>query len=247
MDIGSQTHVGEIATHYPATIRVFQRYGIDFCCGGKRPLGEVCGERKLSFVDLKQDLEVALAAPREPGPSWDRATLADLVAHIVERYHRSLDEELPRLDQMMQKVLRVHGERHIELVDVAATFGEIRDELRPHMMKEEQVLFPYLERLEAVASSGEALLASPFGSIGSPIQVMQLEHESVGRALESLRGLTGNHVAPAGACNTFRGLYHGFAELERELHEHIQIENNVLFPRAARLEAELLEGARRGR
>ena len=243
MDIGSETRVADLATQYPATIRVFQRHGIDFCCGGKRPLGEVCAEQRLSLADLKQDLEGALSAVHQPSPSWPRASLEELARHIVERYHRPLGEELPRLDQMMQKVLRVHGERHPELAQVAAAFGEIVDDLGPHMLKEERVLFPYVARLEAIASSGEGLLASPFGSIQSPIGAMEAEHESVGGALGRLRDRTAGFEAPADGCNTFRGLYHGFAELERELHEHIHIENNVLFPRAAGLEADLLASA----
>jgi regulator of cell morphogenesis and NO signaling len=242
MDIGSQTHVADLATQYPATIRVFQRHGIDFCCGGKRPLGEVCAEQGLSLADLKQDLEGALSAA--PSPVRQETSLEGLVWHIVERYHRPLDEELPRLDRMMQKVLRVHGERHTELAQVAAAFAEIRDDLGPHMMKEERVLFPYISRLEAIAASGEALLGSPFGSVQSPIGVMEAEHESVGAALATLRELTDGFEAPSDACNTFRGLYHGFADLERELHEHIHIENNILFPGALQLEAKLLDATR---
>jgi regulator of cell morphogenesis and NO signaling len=242
MDIGSQTHVADLATQYPATIRVFQRHGIDFCCGGKRPLGEVCAEKKLSFADLKDDLESALSAA--PVPVRRETSLEGLVGHIVERYHRPLDEELPRLDQMMQKVLRVHGERHPELAQVAVAFGEIRDDLGPHMMKEERVLFPYIVRLEAVAASGEALQGSPFGSVQNPIGAMEAEHEAVGGALATLRKLTAGFEAPADACNTFRGLYHGLADLERELHEHIHIENNILFPGALRLEEGLLETTR---
>ena len=152
MDIGSQTHVADLATQYPATIRIFQRHGIDFCCGGKRPLGEVCAEKKLSFAELKEDLEGALSAA--PSAVREETSLEGLVRHIVERYHRPLDEELPRLEQMMQKVLRVHGERHPELAQIAAIFDEIWADLGPHMMKEERVLFPYIVRLEAIASSG---------------------------------------------------------------------------------------------
>ncbi len=242
MDIGSQTRVADLATEHPATIRVFQRHGIDFCCGGKRPLGEVCDEQKLSFAELRLDLEAALAAPQEPSPNWLRASLEDLIGYILEHYHRPLDAELPRLDQMMQKVLRVHGERHPELAQVAATFGEIVADLGPHMLKEEQILFPYVTRLEAMAASGEELLGSPFGTIQGPIGAMEAEHETVGAALATLRDQTAGYQAPADGCNTFRGLYHGFAELERELHEHIHIENNILFPRATQLEKELLEG-----
>jgi regulator of cell morphogenesis and NO signaling len=244
MHIGPETRVADLATQHPATIRVFQRHGIDFCCGGKRPLGAVCGEQALRLADLTRDLEEAVSAAHEPGPDWEHMPLADLVGQIVDHYHRPLDEELPRLDQMMQKVLRVHGQRHAELELVAETFGAIVADLGPHMMKEERVLFPFIARLEAGGAPGEPPVSSPFGSIQSPIGAMESEHEVVGEALVRLRGLTAGFEAPADACNTFRGLYHGFSELERELHEHIHVENNILFPRALRLEGELLAAAR---
>jgi regulator of cell morphogenesis and NO signaling len=244
MHIGPETRVADLATQHPATIRVFQRHGIDFCCGGKRALGEVCTEQKLSLADLTRDLESAGSTAREAGPDWEHMPLADLVAQIVDRYHRPLDEELPRLEQMTQKVLHVHGERHAELAQVALTFAAIVADLGPHMMKEERVLFPFIARLEAGGAPGGPPVSSPFGSIQGPIGAMESEHEAVGEALVRLRGLTAGFQAPADACNTFRGLYHGFTELERDLHEHIHVENNILFPRALRLEGELLAAAR---
>ncbi len=241
MSIELQTTVADIATQFPATIRVFQRHGIDFCCGGKRPLAEACEAGGVSFDVLKQDLESAVAGPAGEQPAaWPEGDLRPLVAHILERYHRPLDEELPRLSQMMQKVLSVHGARHPELEAIAQTLIAICEDLMPHMMKEERVLFPYIERMEALAEAGNSLMHSPFGSIESPIRMMEMEHESVGRLLADLRRDTRGYVPPEDACNTFRGLWHGFAELERETHEHIHIENNILFPRAHALETRLL-------
>jgi regulator of cell morphogenesis and NO signaling len=241
MQIESRTTVAELATQYPATIKVFQRYGIDFCCGGKRALAEVCEERGVSLGALRQDLESAAAGRTEAGVPWHRVGLKDLVAHVIERYHRPLDEELPRLSQLMQKVVSVHGERHPRLAEASAVFAALREDIEPHMMKEERVLFPYVGRMEGLAAVGTPLLASPFGSIESPIQVMEAEHESVGRLLADLRRLTDDYTPPADACNSFRGLLHGLAELERETHEHIHVENNILFPRAKTLEAQLLK------
>lgn len=237
MNIGSQTPVADLATQYPATIRVFQRHGIDFCCGGRRALGEVCADQKLSLADLTGELETALSSA-SPSGVWQGGSLRALVAHIVERYHRPLDEELPRLGRMMEKVLRVHGERHPGLQQVAATFGAIVGDLRPHMQKEERVLFPFIGRLEAAGSGGEASPPSPFGTVRNPIGAMEFDHEMVGGLLARLREQTGDFGAPGDACNTYRGLYHGFADLDRELHEHIHLENNILFPGAIRLEAE---------
>ena len=243
MNITPDTRIADIAAGNPATIRIFQRFGIDFCCGGKRPLREVCAEKQMTFGELRTALEDAGAPGSTAGstgmPAAD-AALAELVRFIVDKYHADLRGELPRLGQMAAKVLEAHGAKHPELPALVSTFRELRQELEEHMMKEERVLFPYVERLEALDASGRELPASPFGSIQAPIGMMEHEHESAARALARLRELTGGYVPPADACNTFRGLYHGLAELEKALHEHIHLENNVLFPRAARLEEELV-------
>jgi regulator of cell morphogenesis and NO signaling len=150
-----------------------------------------------------------------------------------------LREELPRLSQMAAKVVDAHGKRHPELAPTAAALGALRQELEMHMMKEERILFPYIERLEGLAAAGQPLAASPFGSIAAPIGMMEHEHDSAAQLLARMRELTSGYTAPGDACTTFRGLYFGLAELEKALHEHIHLENNVLFPRATRLEKEL--------
>lgn len=236
MNILPDTRIADIATKNPATIRIFQRFGIDFCCGGKRPLSEVCTEKQMTFDELRSALESAGAPDRSAAPAAD-ASLTELIRFIVDKYHADLREELPRLGQMAAKVLDAHGSKHPDILPaLAATFRGLREELEMHMTKEERVLFPYVEKLEALAADGETLAASPFGSIQAPIGMMEHEHEDAAQALARLRRLTGGYTPPADACNTFRGLYHGLAELEKALHEHIHLENNVLFPRAARLE-----------
>lgn len=239
MEITSQTRVADVATAYPASIRVFQRYGIDFCCGGKRPLGDVCGELELELGQVKEDLERVLAGPRDERSSWQSGSMAEVIGGIVGRYHRPLDEELPRLTQMMAKVLSVHGERHPELAEVSGIFASIREELRPHMRAEEELVFPYLLRLEAAVRAADAETAQQSASLAGPIAALEDDHVRVGGALAALRDITGGYRAPDDACNTFRGLYHGFEELERDLHAHIHVENNILFPRAEELEAQL--------
>jgi regulator of cell morphogenesis and NO signaling len=237
MDITPTTTVAEIAAGNPGTIRIFQRHQIDFCCGGKRPLGEVCEEKRVPFAELRRELaEVDVPDREEPSLT---APLAVLIRRIVDGYHAGLREELPRLGAMIQKVLGAHGARHPELAPLAATFRSLREELEMHMVKEERILFPYVEKLEALDAGGEPLAASPFGSIAAPIGMMEHEHENAGRALARMRELTGGYTAPEDACNTFRGLYHGLAHLETELHAHIHLENNVVFPRAAQLERNL--------
>lgn len=240
MELEPGTRVADVATEHPETIRVFQKYGIDFCCGGKRPLDEVCREAKLDLARLEEDLVQAMSGPRPDSPPWNEWPLGRVVEGIVHRYHRPLDEELTRLLPMMQKVLAVHGDRHPELAEVSATFGAVRNELRPHMRQEEEMLFPYLAQLESAALGGEP----PAGSLAGPLAALEHDHESVGRGLAALRARTNGYRAPTDACNTFRGLYHGFEELERSVHEHVHVENNILFPRAVRLEAEVTERAR---
>jgi regulator of cell morphogenesis and NO signaling len=235
MDITPDTSVARIASQSPATIRIFQRFGIDFCCGGKRPLSAVCAEKQMTFEELRSALAAVEAVPAAQ-PSAE-APLSELIHFVLERYHASLREELPRLGEMSAKVLRVHGDKHPDLLPALdATFRSLREELEDHMPKEEIVLFPYIERLEATAGGGAPL---SFGTIAGPIGMMEHEHETVARELGRLRELTSGYMPPQGACNTFRGLYAGLAELERELKEHIHLENNVIFPRAAELERRL--------
>jgi len=244
MEIRSESRVGDLATQHPAAIRVFQRYGIDFCCGGKRPLKTACDDLGVDLADVTRDLHSAMAEPVEREPEWRNGSLQERIEGIVDRYHRPMVEELLRLDRMMRRVLRVHGRRRPDLASVAEAFARLREELLVHMLKEEHVLFPYLTRLQALATSGDSLVASPFGSIANPLSALEGEHEEVGRAVAELRKRTADYRPPEDACNTFRGLFLGLAELERDLHEHIHIENNILFPEAARMEAELLDRAR---
>lgn len=239
MNITPDTRIADIAAQNPATIRIFQRFGIDFCCGGKRPVSEACAEKQVTFGELQRELEAAGETSATEIPGAD-AKLTDLIRYIVDKYHADLRVELPRLGQMAAKVLDVHGARFPEMLPALfATFRGLREELEMHMMKEERVLFPYVERLEAMAERSERLPASPFGSIQAPIGMMEHEHDDAAKALATLRRLTGGYTPPADACNTFRGLYHGLEELEKALHEHIHLENNVVFPRATRLEEEL--------
>ena len=235
MEITQAIQVADVAAHFPATIKVFQKHGIDFCCGGRRPLGQVCTH--VAFDVLHADLQAAIAAaPREPQP-LHTLPLGALTAHIVERYHGWIREEFARVAPMMDKVLGVHGERHPELADVARTFSELQADILPHMAKEEQVLFPFLGRMAAVPPGSPLFV--PFGTVANPIRMMEREHEAVGELLVRLRALTHGFTPPDDACNTFRGLYHAFAEIERDTHEHIHVENNILHPRSLALERQL--------
>jgi regulator of cell morphogenesis and NO signaling len=241
MSITPETHVAQIATRQPGTIRVFQRHGIDYCCGGKRPLAEAAASHGLEFEVLSRELDAATAGPEADERDWSEAPLAELVDHILVRFHGRLREDLPRLAAMAERVLEVHGEKHPDVLPaLVRTYGALRSELESHTMKEEQILFPWICEMERAATGGGRGMAGvPCASVDGPIAVMEAEHDDAARALAELRRLTSGFEPPAGACTTFRGLYHGLAELETDTHRHIHLENNVLFPRAQRLEADL--------
>ena len=208
--------VAELAVRFPTAGAIFLRHDIDFCCGGGRPLGVVCEEKGLDAASVLAEITAA------PVPSsavrWDEAPVEALVDHILIQYHRPLDHQLPGLQTMAEKVARVHGDKDPRLAQLRGVVTDLVSELQLHMHKEEQILFPWI-----VTGDG-----SPLG----PIRVMQMEHEDAGRSLAAIRELTDEFTIPEGACNTWTALWMGLKNFDRELREHIHLENNVLFPRA---------------
>ena len=231
MTIAPEMTVAAIATVAPATIRVFQQHHIDFCCGGKVPLAQACVASGVDVDALLAELRAA-EAPR-PEISWNEASLTALVQHIQARYHEPLRVELPRLSAMLDKVMDRHGDRLPgQLSLLQSTFRRLRDDLLAHVGKEDAVLFPFIVALE----SNEPLpVPDPAAWIDSPISVMESEHDDAGAALARIRDITEGYAPPEWACPTFRGLFYGLAQLETDMHLHVHLENNVLFPRAARL------------
>jgi regulator of cell morphogenesis and NO signaling len=231
--------VGEVAAAQPASVRVFQKYGIDFCCGGKRPLADVCDERQIAYDELANALANA-ELPRDDR-DWASESLGVLADHIVSRYHDTLRQELPRLTAMAAKVNNVHGDKMPDTFPrLNRVLGELADELMSHMAKEEMILFPAVQELENALREGRPPQSRfPRGALRMPMSVMEQEHELAGNLLTALRELTSGYEPPEWACNTFRGLYAGLEELERDLHVHIHLENNILFPRAADLEQQV--------
>lgn len=284
--INAQRTVAELVTERPARIRLFERLGIDFCCGGRKTLAQACEEKGLDVHTVVETLKAVeeadrtapdgggageVGAGRDSGAGragmtdWTKASLAELCDHIVATHHQYLYEELPRLGALMDKVVSVHGERHPSLHEVQEIFNGLADELTSHLMKEERFLFPAIRQLEAAnrsadgaadevgdrATDGAADGAAddgtadrvaaqavrlPFGSVANPIRVMEMEHDSAGDALARMRKLTDGYTPPADACNGYRALLAGLAELEQDLHLHIHKENNILFPRAIAVE-----------
>ena len=220
MTISIENTVGQIATEHPLATRTFGRHGIDFCCGGGLTIRDACEAKGLDTDSILEEIQGEMATPDVDLKHWDEAPLDDLIDHILTAYHRPLYEELPRLEEMARKVNSVHGERLPEVLpELLSTFRGLKKELLLHMVKEERILFPLIR---------QGLGSSAYG----PITAMEREHDSAGEALLRLRELTGGYEVPAGACNTWRALWHGLAALEAEMHQHIHLENNILFPRA---------------
>lgn len=223
--------LAEYVIENPNTARVFERHGLDYCCHGGRSLADACGAAGLDPVELAAELaQVDAAASPVPGD-----TVASLIGHVLTTHHTYLRRELPRLADLMTKVVTAHVERHPEVADVQVTLAEITDDLLPHLLKEERILFPLaIELLGAVAPTDFHC-----GSVNNPIRVMHAEHDRVGELLATLRDQTGGFQVPEDGCPTWRALYAGLAELEHDTHTHVHLENNVLFPKITALESAL--------
>jgi regulator of cell morphogenesis and NO signaling len=231
----ARTHVAQLARERPGTIRVFQRHRIDFCCGGKRTVAEAAERAGVELARLVDELRPALAGAQRADAWLEQLpdSLADLGKLIVGRYHVALRGELPRLVAMANRVETVHGaELPDALPPLAAEVRALAAELARHMRDEEELLFPAIERVERSAASGARAQEADLETL---IAAREDEHVEAGAHLARMRELTAGFVPPEWACNTFRGLYFGLEELERELHEHIHLENNVLFPRTMTL------------
>lgn len=233
--------VGALVARRPALSRVFEEVGIDYCCGGKKPLEQACREKGVDAAQLVATLELADDdAEGDSTAQADSMTLTELADHIEATHHAWLKAELPRIDRLTEKVARVHGDRDVRLRQVREVFLRMARELTFHTMKEEQVLFPLIRQLE----ESDALPAFHCGSVGNPIRQMELEHDEAGGALEQMRALTDGYTPPPDACNTYRAMLDALYELERDMHVHVHKENSILFPRALALEAELARGGR---
>jgi regulator of cell morphogenesis and NO signaling len=237
MTISAIKTVGEIAAEMPSATREFEKLGIDYCCGGARTLGEACAAANISVDEALARLENSLSSSQSgTSADWQNQLLADLIAHITATHHVFVREECPRLDALAAKVVGVHGRKHPELLQVQAMFAALAEELRVHLMKEEQILFPYVLLMEESTLAGEPAPPSMFGTVMNPVRMMMQEHDGAGEALRSLRSVTNDYTLPAEACISYRTLYQALQDFESDLHQHIHLENNILFPRAVAME-----------
>jgi regulator of cell morphogenesis and NO signaling len=236
MTAATQT-VRDIALEQPGSIRVFERFGIDYCCGGRKPLSEACAARGVEVDAVIEALEAATQTPEEVVVSWNAESLAHLCSHIVATHHAYVKRELPRLTALAEKVVNRHGATRPELPIIQATLARLEEELTHHLAKEELILFPYISKLEHAIADGGEKPHGCFGTVANPIAMMTQEHDSAGMLLEVIRKQSQQFTLPEGACPTYHAFYDGLREFETDLHQHIHLENNILFPRAIELEA----------
>ena len=238
MALNTEKTVRELAVENPHATRVFEEYGIDYCCGGGRTLSAACAEKGVLVEEVRNAISsgIAEAVERQSAKKWDHRELCALIDHIVATHHLYVRQETVRIQQMLAKVAGKHGGNHPEVIRIQETFAALSQELTSHLMKEENILFPYIIELESAAASGRPKPHPMFGSVKSPIHMMELEHASAGEALKSLRADSNNYSAPEDACATFQASYLALRAFEADLHQHIHLENNILFPKAIALE-----------
>jgi regulator of cell morphogenesis and NO signaling len=236
MHVTGETTVGEIVAGDFRAAAVFHEFGIDFCCGGRRSLADACGERKVDAAAVLEALTQALRAPSS-APRFDEWSPETLIGFIVGNHHEYVRRALPSLTAHTQTLAAVHGSRHPELHEIAGLTQSVADEMFSHMMKEEQVLFPFIARLSEAARDGRPAPQVPFGSIDHPIRMMEHEHDETGAALARIRELTGDYAVPADGCTTYRVCLQELEAFEKDLHAHVHLENNILFPKARKLAA----------
>lgn len=229
--------VADLVRQNPAAATVFKKLNIDFCCKGNRPFAEVCTEAGLNPKAVKKELQTITVSSGIPDKAnvWPLDFLAD---YIVQNHHYYVAEAVPTITALLNKVIAAHGSQHPELVTVQSAFQRVGNELMAHMMKEERILFPAIRQLIQVQKAGPAF-AFPFGSIANPIHMMEVEHTEAGDALETIRSVTNNFTVPAEGCYSFQRLYQQLEAFETDLHQHVHLENNILFPKAIRVEQEL--------
>lgn len=238
MPVVTTKTVREFAVENTAATRIFEKFGIDYCCGGGQSLEQACEKANISIDQVLDALEMAEETARaaQQVHDWNQEPLSALIAHIKTTHHKYTREETVRLTALLEKVCSVHGKNHPELAGIRETFGWVSKELTTHMMKEEMVLFPYIERMEEAIIQNEPVLPGPFGSVQNPVAMMEHEHDSAGAALRSIRKASREFTPPADACVSYQTLYKALAAFEADLHQHIHLENNLLFPRAIAME-----------
>lgn len=243
MNISSDTKVGRLVVDHPVTADVFEKYGIDFCCNGNQTLAAACEGKQISFETLRAELLERKQTAEEQnlvsGPDF-RTWPLDLLADYIEKtHHRYVERNLPALSRYLEKIKTVHGQAHPELETIAVIFSESAGELTKHMKKEELILFPFIRKLARMKEKGQSVEPSATGAVQHPVRMMMHDHDAEGERFRKIAQLSNNYTPPADSCATYRAAYAKLEEFERDLHQHIHLENNLLFPRAIEMEKQL--------
>ncbi len=218
---------------------VFEKYTLDFCCRGGKTIDEACRERGIEAASVLGDLKTLSSKSQESSTRYGEWPVDFLIDFIVKNHHGYVTRMIPVLYAHTQKVASVHGARHPEVIQIAAHFDAIAREFQQHMQKEEHALFPFIKALARSKDGGQPATPSPFGSVQNPIRMMEAEHQSAGDEMRTIRELSGGYVPPDDACTTYRIMYQELRDFEVDLHQHVHLENNILFPKAIALEQAL--------
>jgi len=234
--ISSSMKVRDVAINSPHATRIFEKLKIDYCCGGDRQLGEACATAGVELEALEQMLQETGTLVNDCRPDFQKLSAAQLIKYILDTHHVFTKTEMARLDALSTKVVAVHGENHYELLAVKTLLRQLCDDLTQHMFKEEQVLFPFIVKMEQSRLQDRLAPFAPFGTVNNPIRMMMKEHDTAGEILRELRLLTSDFTVPADGCISYQTLYQALEAFEQDLHQHIHLENNILFPQAVALE-----------
>ena len=235
MEISPSTLVADIAYRHPESADVFEQHEIDYCCGGRRPLAEVCAERNLTFDALRSEIEAAVRRhAQRDAPLAPQASLAEILDHVLAQHHGRLRDDVPRIGRLCARVAQSHAARYPELVGIAQRLQRLCRTLEDHAAKEERVLFPLIRMLDGYPGLGHP----PVATLEAPIHAMTTEHDVIASALERLSQDTQGYAVPDEACNSLRALYCALRELERSLYDQMRIEEQILFARTLELERE---------
>jgi len=243
MAINTTDTVRALAVEVPGAIRIFERLGIDYCCGGEHSLSDACRVANVPVKEVVGLLEetVRSVPARDELRDWQAQSLGSLERHIVDKHHVFTRQELVRLEELLTKVCSVHGQNHPELLGLKTLFQNLSQELGPHLLKEEQVLFPYITVMEDKVEHEQTIPPPFFGTVRNPVRRMMMEHETAGHILREMRVAANNYTVPQDGCSSYQALYDGLKVLEMDLHQHIHLENNILFPRAVEMEGATYE------
>jgi regulator of cell morphogenesis and NO signaling len=236
MSLQEITTIGDFVAKDYRTAAVFSKYGIDFCCKGQRTIDEVCSNKDINEAHLLRDLNAVLDAKNDSGVDFNSWSLDLLIDYIEKKHHRYVEEKTQILIPFLEKLCSVHGSNHPELFEINTLFNDSAKELASHMKKEEMILFPFVKEMINATKSHGTIGKPFFETVKNPISAMMTEHEAEGERFRTISALTNNYTPPEDACNTYKVTYAMLQEFEQDLHKHIHLESNILFPKAKALE-----------